>query len=149
MQIIDPETFKGTYPRAWKYLCSYETELRGYTPEATALQLQRALKKIVHDAKSMKHGADVTTQMDVPNIIVPRTGLSLETIAAEIRSLLGVVSRWSVSGDLTTENDRYSLNLRIANEKDSRISSSSSELKRIDNLFTFAAQSVLEVTDPY
>lgn len=66
---------------------------KGYTPEATALQLQRALKKIVHDAKSMKHGADVTTQMDVPNIIVPRTGLSLETIAAEIRSLLGIVSR--------------------------------------------------------
>ena len=63
---------------------------KGYAPEVIALQLQRALKKIVHDANSMKQIADVTTPMDVPNIIVPQTGLSLETIAAEIRSFFGI-----------------------------------------------------------
>ena len=122
---------------------------KGYAPEVIALQLQRALKKIVHDANSMKQIADVTTPMDVPNIIVPQTGLSLETIAAEIRSFFGIESRWNVSGYLTEEKDRYFLNLRITKEYEFITRSNSGDMKHIDDIVTAAAQNVLEVTDPY
>jgi tetratricopeptide (TPR) repeat protein len=122
---------------------------KGYTPEAAAEELRAALYRLLENAHSLKRGANIAAQTEIPNIIVPHTGLSIETIAEQIRKLLGVANRWNVSGGVTSQNDRYILRLRIASEKDSRWDVVSSDVKHIDDLFSSAARTVLEVSDPY
>lgn len=122
---------------------------KGFTPEVVAMHLRTALTQIIADAKSAKETATVTTRMETPDIVLPHSGLSTETIAAEIRELLGVNSRWSVTGDITTEGDRYALDLKITNGKDASTSRAKTDLTHIGDLFPAAARNILEASDPY
>lgn len=121
---------------------------KGFTPEVVAMRLRAALEQIVAEAKSPKKATDITTRMETPDIVLPHTGLSTETIAAQIRDLLDLDNRWSVTGDITADEGRYALNLKITNGKEESASRVETELSHIGDLFTAAARNVLEASDP-
>ena len=67
----------------------------GYTADVAAQRLHDALNKVVEVAS--EKGPRVALQADLPNVVVPGVGLSLETIAADIRALFHITGRWNIS----------------------------------------------------
>ena len=126
-----------------------ELAKKGYTSEVMANKLRAALSKLAKQTKSRKGGADVAGQSDIPNIVVPRTGLSVETIAAQIRKISGLTNRWQVSGGVVAQGDLYEMNLKIANDVDSNLNNAPIAEKGIEQLIDASAGEILGVADPY
>ncbi|TLG79017.1 tetratricopeptide repeat protein [Methylocystis sp. B8] len=124
-------------------------EKSGYTSEIAANELRAALNKVVADAKSAKKSADVAGRSDIPDIVVPRTGLSVETIAAQVRKLFGLTNRWQATGGISIEGDQYKLQLKIANDKTSLVVSAPSGHKEISRIMDTAAREILDAADTY
>src|SRR5262249_7143196 len=85
----------------------------GYTPEVAARQFREALNRVVAAANSVRHAPNIALRGDQPDIVVPTVGISLDTIAAGIRTFLPVSSRQTVSGEITRIDQQYFLQLRI------------------------------------
>jgi tetratricopeptide (TPR) repeat protein len=120
----------------------------GYTADVAAQRLHDALNKVVEDAHSSKEGPEVALQTDLPSIVVPAIGLSLETIAADIRTFFHIKGRWNISGEFTIGQKRLLLRLRM-NGKDFYLSPSGVDPERPDELLAPAAEKVFELADPY
>jgi hypothetical protein len=129
----------------------------GYTPDVAAQRLRGALNKVVAkthslafigDARSKKIEPVMTMQAELPNITVPGTGISLETISTYIRGFFHSGNRWDVSGEIIGEQNNFRLRLRI-NGQDRFVSEQGVGLDRLDSLFLLAAPKVYEVVDPY
>jgi hypothetical protein len=120
----------------------------GYTAEVVAQRLHDALNKVVEDAHTSKNGPEVALQADLPSIVVPTIGLSLETIAADIRTFFHTTGRWNISGELTIAQKQLWLRLRM-NGRDFYTSANSVDPERPDELLAPAAEKVFELTDPY
>jgi tetratricopeptide (TPR) repeat protein len=85
----------------------------GYTPEVAAQHFREALNRVVAAANSVRHAPNIALRGDQPDIVVPTVGISLDTIAAGIRTFLPVSSRQTVSGEITRIDGQYHLRLRI------------------------------------
>src|SRR5262245_19140686 len=85
----------------------------GYTPEVAAQQFREALNRVVAAANSVRHAPNIALRGDQPDIVVPTVGISLDTIAAGIRTFLPSSSRQTVSGEITRIDRQYHLRLRI------------------------------------
>ena len=87
--------------------------------------------------------------------MVPAIGLSLETIAADIRSLfpiagrwIHIADRWNISGELTIAQKQLWLRLWM-NGRDFFTSPNGVDPERPDDLLAPAAEKVYELADPY
>jgi len=120
----------------------------GYTADVAAQRLHDALNKVVEDARTSKQGPEVALQADLPSIVVPTIGLSLETIAADIRTFFHFAGRWNISGELTIAQKQLWLRLRM-NGRDFFASPKGVDPKHPDELFAPAAEKVFELADPY
>jgi tetratricopeptide (TPR) repeat protein len=120
----------------------------GYTPDVAAQRLRDALNKVVEDAHSRKIGPEVALQADLPSIVVPTIGLSLETIAADIRTFFHIPGRWNISGEFTNAQKQLWLRLRM-NGRDFFTSPNGVDPERPDELLAPAAKNVFELVDPY
>jgi hypothetical protein len=80
---------------------------KGYTSEAVTLQLREALLDLVKEARTAKRTANVVSQKDEPTIDLPQTGMSLDTIAAEIRERFGLGDWWKVSSSIESVDGKY------------------------------------------
>jgi Flp pilus assembly protein TadD len=120
----------------------------GYTADVAAQRLRDALNKVVEDAKTRKNGPEVALQADLPSIVVPTIGLSLETVAADIRTFFHIPGRWNISGELTITQKQLWLRLRM-NGRDFYTSANGVDPERPDDLLAPAAEKVYELADPY
>jgi tetratricopeptide (TPR) repeat protein len=120
----------------------------GYTADVAAQRLHDALNQVVEDAHSKKEGPEVALQADLPSIVVPTIGLSLETIAADIRTFFHIKDRWNISGELTIAQKQLWLRLRM-NGRDFFASRNGVDPERADELLGPAAEKVFELADPY
>ena len=120
----------------------------GYTADVAAQRLHDALNKVVKDARTRKKGPEVALQADLPSIVVPTIGLSLETIAADIRTFFPIAGRWNISGELTIAQKQLWLRLRM-NGRDFFTSPNGVDPERPDDLLAPAAEKVFEWVDPY
>jgi len=103
----------------------------------------------MENAKSRKEAASVAGRSDIPDIVVPRTGLSVETIAAQVRKLFGLTNRWQAAGGIGKDGDEYELHLKITNDKKVGIVSAPIKAKKIDQLMDATAREILDAADPY
>jgi tetratricopeptide (TPR) repeat protein len=115
----------------------------GYTADVAAQRLHDALNKVVEVAS--EKGPRVALQADLPNVVVPAVGLSLETIAADIRALFHITGRWNISGELTIAQRQLRLRLRM-NGQDIYRSPNGVDPERPDDLLAPAAE---KLADPY
>jgi hypothetical protein len=80
--------------------------------------------------------------------VVPAVGLSLETIAADIRTFFHIPGRWNISGEFTIAQKQLRLRLRMSG-RDFFTSPDGVDPERPDDLLAPAAEKVFELADPY
>jgi tetratricopeptide (TPR) repeat protein len=118
----------------------------GYTADVAAQRLQDALKKVADDAHA-EHELEVLQQADIPSIVVPTVGLSLETIASDIRTYFQIDRRRNISGEITNLQNQLWLRLRIDGQF-IITSDKGVDPEHPDDLLAPAAEKVFEQTDP-
>lgn len=136
----------------------------GYTPEVAGYRLRDALTAYsgasaagddstklnpnlaANDDGSLKSNFDLNISADKepPDIVVPQLGLSIRAVGASIRSAFGM-TRHAVSGELTQQDGKYALRLRIDGQK---LSSRDYEAENPDHLMTQAASDVMKIVRP-
>ncbi len=119
----------------------------GYTADVAAQRLHDTLNKFVEDAQTRWKAPEVALQADLPSIVVPAIGLSLETIAADIRTFFYIARRSNISGELTIVQKQLWLRLRM-NGQDFFTSPNGVDPEHPDELFATAAEKVFELADP-
>jgi tetratricopeptide (TPR) repeat protein len=81
------------------------------------------------------------------SVIVPMTGLSIETIAAQFRKLFNGSNHWTVAGGITSEGTGQIFRLVVSN--DTGVTQPVDVPSDGDkDLFDLAAERVIEITDP-
>jgi tetratricopeptide (TPR) repeat protein len=123
---------------------------RGYTSETVAMKLRDSLRYIQAEASSGQIiPNEIVNKRDEPTILAASAGLSIDSIAATIQSILSLDNWWRVSGYVDTNSDQLRLNISLdrANEYKTIVIIKSNNA--IDELFSSAAQSIYEVIDPY
>jgi tetratricopeptide (TPR) repeat protein len=122
---------------------------KGYTSEAMTLELREALLDLVKQARTDKRTVNVVSQKDEPAIDLPQTGMSLDTIAAEIRKRFGFGDWWRVSGSIESIDGKLKLNIDLDGAHDHKDVSNSASMNQIGELFSFAAHNIFDIIDPY
>jgi tetratricopeptide (TPR) repeat protein len=126
-----------------------DLQKKGYTSDVTADKLRVSINNLIKAAHSVKGSEELTRQAEIPDVVVPHTGLSVEAIAAQIRKTWGLRSRWQISGGITSEAERFELNIRAGNDEGSRVSIIRSQAKDFDQLMDNGAAEILRAADPY
>ena len=121
----------------------------GYTSEAVTQQFRGALLEFIKGSRTKKRTADVLSQRDEPTIALPQTGMSLDTIAAEIRNRFGIGNLWKISGSIETVGEQLDLQVNVDGARIYKHLIVSQAHKDIDKLFILAAEEISKVIDPY
>lgn len=117
----------------------------GYTPDVAGQRLRDALNKFVENTHSSMGAPEISIQGELPKIVVPTVGLSIDSIASFIRTFLRNPGRQNIAGEFTVIDGKLWLRLRL-NGRDFCCSASGVDP---DELFTAAAPMVLQETRPY
>jgi tetratricopeptide (TPR) repeat protein len=142
-------------------LMPQDLERGGATPLFAAQRLRDALRRFGERANAPVRGPHLAASTDdikvtvpnspednLPEFVVPTVGLSVKGIAQYIRTYFGNTRRHTISGEITPQNDRLWLRLRLDGQA---FYDSPNRVYRneIDELFATAANSVFEATGPY
>jgi tetratricopeptide (TPR) repeat protein len=120
----------------------------GYTPEVTAQRLRDAIIKFQRGLNSHMESVGVAIPAEIPNIVVPTVGLSMDAIASALRGLVAGSYSRRVSGEFTLKDKTVSMLLRIDGREIYR-SAKGVEIEKIDELFDPAVPQVLNEIRPY
>jgi tetratricopeptide (TPR) repeat protein len=120
----------------------------GYTAEVASRRLRDALGDYATKAKTSMQSPNITPRDELPNIVVPKIDLSLDTIVSAIRSFLNYGSRRAISGELTIRGKLAWLRLRVDGQE---VYSSQNGLDpdNFDELFAAAVPAIMERIRPY
>ena len=136
LDVIEPVSVPKAYAEA------------GYTAEVVSHRLNDALNVYVKSAGSRMQVPSVSARDTLPKFVVPKIGLSLDTIVAAIRRIYPYGNHRTISGELTTQGKLTRLRLRIDGEE-VYSSPAGLELENLDELLAGAAPSVMEKIRPY
>jgi len=120
----------------------------GYTPEVAGQRLRDALQEYVKSTNTHMRSPDVALHGELPDIVVPSVGISLDAIMTSIRTMLRSTRSRAIGGEFTIIHDKLWLRLRLdgreiyANDKGVDISDP-------DSLLADAAPKVLDEIQPY
>jgi Tfp pilus assembly protein PilF len=120
----------------------------GYTPEVAAQRFRDALNKFTNDAHTEMGTPNISLHGDLPTIVVPSVGLSLDTLAASLRVFFRKADRKNISGEFIIADKKLWLRLRL-DGREVYSSRSGMDLENPDELFAQAAPAIFEVTQPY
>jgi tetratricopeptide (TPR) repeat protein len=129
---------------------------RGYTPEVAAQRLRDALVQFALEINLAQFGVETKTYMkrpvfalrgELPSIVVPTVGLSLDAVISSIRTFLGSTNRPSISGEFIVKEELLLLRLRI-DGKERYSSLKGVHLESPDELLEEAAPNILEIIQP-
>ena len=120
----------------------------GYTPEVAGDRLRDALSDFVEAAKSQMHSPQIALQGELPNIVVPTVGISLDAIMSSVRTLLRITRSRTITGEFTIVSGRLWLRLRI-DGREFYTSGAGGDPERPDDLLKAAAPAVLGEIKPY
>jgi Flp pilus assembly protein TadD len=120
----------------------------GYTPEVASRRLRDALSTYAGKANTSMKSPSIAPRDELPNIVVPKIDLSLETVVSSIRSVLHYGSRRTISGEMIVRGKLIWLRLRVDGQE---VFSSPDgfSLENPDELFVAAVPVVMEKIHPY
>jgi len=75
-----------------------ELEDRGYTPEVAGKRMRDAVDRFASSVNTAMKNPEIALPGELPNIVVPTVGISLDAIVASIRTLLRSTRSRSVTG---------------------------------------------------
>jgi hypothetical protein len=85
----------------------------GYTPEVASRRLRDVLGDYTLEAGTSMKGPTISPRDELPNIVVPKIDISLDTVLASVRTLLHYGNRRSISGEFTLRDKLAWLRLRV------------------------------------
>jgi len=122
----------------------------GYTQEEVASELKSSILEIIQRAHSHKGAEEVVTKFESTDFTIPGVGLSLFTIEDTLRHLFPHAQYWQISGDITNNDNGYSMRLRVFEGLGNRVYVYNlAEKKGLHDLIVDAAQAVVAKIDPY
>src|SRR5208282_3807968 len=74
---------------------------KGYAPDVAARRLRDAVNRFVARALASMKGPEIALRGDVPDIVVPTVGISIDSIATAMRGFLHSNRHRSISGEFT------------------------------------------------
>jgi Flp pilus assembly protein TadD len=119
----------------------------GFTPDVIASKLRDVINTMLSQARSPKKYREITQQNELPDIVVPSVGISVQALAAKVHTFLGITRRQNITGELATQGGLLFLSLRL-NEKIFFTNQKGVDLNRLDDLMADAGRAVLDVTQP-
>jgi hypothetical protein len=123
-----------------------ELEERGYTPEVAGKRMRDAIGRFASSVNTAMKNPEIAMPGELPNIVVPTVGISLDAIVASIRTLLRSTRSRSVTGEFTSVNKQLWLRLRLDGRE--IYSSPPGDVDKPDDLLPAAAAAVLKNIQP-
>jgi tetratricopeptide (TPR) repeat protein len=121
---------------------------RGYTSNVAAGRLRDAMLKFATDTNTQMKGPEVALHGDLPDIIVPTVGISLDAITSTLHTLFRITRSRTLTGELTIKDKLLWLRLRLDGDE-LYDSSGGVDRENPDDLFVAAAPKIFEVIRPY
>jgi tetratricopeptide (TPR) repeat protein len=121
---------------------------RGYTPDVAAQRLQDAMRKFAGSANTHMRQPEIALHAELPNIVVPTVGISLDAIMSTIRTLFRSTRSQSIGGEFTVIQDKLWLRLRL-NGLEFYNSKDGGNPDKPDELLTTAVPEAMKKTQPY
>jgi len=120
----------------------------GYTAEVASQHLRDALNNFVENTGSGMQGPNLALRGELPTIIVPKVGLSVDAIVSAVRGLLHYGSHRQISGEFTVRGKLVWLRLRVDGRK-VYDSPRGVDPESPDELLAEATPSLIEEIRPY
>ena len=124
-----------------------QLEDRGYTPEVAGKHMRDAIDKFASAVNTTMKTPEIALQGELPNIVVPTVGISLDAIVASIRTMLRSTRSRSITGEFTSLGNQLWLRLRLDGHE--IYSSPAGDLEKPDDLLAGAAPEILKIIQPY
>ena len=126
---------------------------RGYSQDVAAQRLRDALARFSAPLKTAITTADATTSevalhAEQPDIVVPTVGISLDAVMSLLRSLLRSTRSQSMGGELTIDDGKLWLRLRLNGVEFYR-SKQGVDPENPDAVFTAAVPEIMRKISPY
>ena len=118
---------------------------QGYTPEVASRRLRDALNQYADNAHTTMQIGEVATREELPDFVLPKIDLSLNSIVASIRGVLHYGDSQHITGEFIAR-DKLLLRLRIDGQE---IFSGSGDIGDPDELLARAAPTVIEKVRPF
>lgn len=119
----------------------------GFTPEVAALRLRDALTEFATDAEKELKSSKFSLRAEMPNIVVPTVGISVDTITSSILRVFRNSGRQTIGGEFTVRNSLLWLHLRIDGQ--SRYTSKGVDPEKPHELLADAAPAIFDIIEPY
>ena len=120
---------------------------KGFVPEVAASRLRDAMNAVAERSQAPK-GPEIALRSDVPDIVVPTVGISIDSIVTAIRGFLHRNRRRTISGEFTVADGQLWLRLRLDGGQ-IYSSLSGGALERPDELLVAAAPHIYHEIDPF
>lgn len=120
----------------------------GYSPEVAARQLRDAMTKFVRGSPSRMIAPAIALHGELPNIVVPTVGLSLDAMTSYVRTFFRSTRSRSIAGEITVSNNQLWLRWRV-DTGDFFTTPVGIALERPEELFEEAAAQIIEHVRPY
>ena len=120
---------------------------KGFVPEVAASRLRDAMNAVAERSQAPK-GPEIALRSDVPDIVVPTVGISIDSIVTAIRGFLHSNRRRTISGEFTVADGQLWLRLRLDGGQ-IYSSLSGGALERPDELLVAAAPHIYHEIDPF
>jgi Tfp pilus assembly protein PilF len=120
----------------------------GYTQEVAARRLRDAMATFVASANTRMDQPEVALNSELPNVVVPTVGISLDAFMSSMRTLLRITRTQSIAGELTIANKELLLRLRL-NGREFYTSTQGGDPEKPDEVLKTAAPEALKKIRPY
>jgi Flp pilus assembly protein TadD len=121
---------------------------RGYSQDVAAQRFRDVIAKFAKPLKTGMRTSEVALHTELPNIVVPTVGISLDAVMSSIRSLLRSTRSQSIGGELTIDNNLLWLRLRL-NGVEFYSSKEGGDPEKPDEVFAVAVPEAMKKIQPY
>jgi len=115
----------------------------GYTPDVASGRLRDAIAALIKGANSHMSSPEIALHGDLPDVVVPSVGISLDAVTSALRTLLRSTRSKAITGEFTTVDNQLWLRLRLDGREVYEGAG------KPDDLFQAAAQAVIWEIQPY
>jgi tetratricopeptide (TPR) repeat protein len=120
----------------------------GYTQEVAAKRLRDAMVGFVTAVNARMNQPEMALNSELPNVVVPTVGVSLDAVMSSLRTLLRITRTRSVSGEFVVANNQLLLRLRL-NGREFYTSTEGGVPNEPDEVLKLAVPEVLKKIQPY
>jgi len=121
---------------------------RGYTPDVAGHRLRDAMVHYMNRVDTRKEYPEIAMHGDLPNIVVPTVGISLDAVVSSIRTILRSTRSRAISGEIVEREKLLWLSLRLDGQE-FYTSKTGADPNKPDDVFDNAAGDVLTKISPY